>query len=272
MKIAFGSDLHQEFWSRPSRLRPLEFEYGGPSPIGGDGTADVLIAAGDIDVGPGAPKWLRETYGDDVGEIVYLPGNHEFYRQEVGKLMERLREQCEVHRVHLLEYDRMAEFKGLRIVGATLWTDYEYGGDRPLNLAVADNCMSDHRLIKIRKGEGDYRRFSSTEALLLHRQHRAWIMGTLAEPFVGKTVVATHHAPHHNSIAPEYATSDLNAAYCSDILESPLPGPCDLWIHGHVHARQDYTINGVRVVANPRGYPGELHNRAEQYEWRVIEI
>ena len=27
-----------------------------------------------------------------------------------------------------------------------------------------------------------------------------------------------------------------------------------LWVHGHTHDSFDYTINGTRVVCNPRGY------------------
>lgn len=29
----------------------------------------------------------------------------------------------------------------------------------------------------------------------------------------------------------------------------------ELWIHGHVHAKQDYRVGDTRVIANPRGYP-----------------
>ena len=27
-----------------------------------------------------------------------------------------------------------------------------------------------------------------------------------------------------------------------------------LWVHGHTHDSFDYTVNGTRVVCNPRGY------------------
>lgn len=30
-----------------------------------------------------------------------------------------------------------------------------------------------------------------------------------------------------------------------------------LRIHGHMHDPVDYTVNGGRVLCNPRGYPGE---------------
>lgn len=30
-----------------------------------------------------------------------------------------------------------------------------------------------------------------------------------------------------------------------------------LWVHGHVHHRNDYMVGDTRVVSNARGYPGE---------------
>lgn len=32
-----------------------------------------------------------------------------------------------------------------------------------------------------------------------------------------------------------------------------------LWVHGHIHCCCDYTVAKTRVIANPRGYPTELH-------------
>ena len=30
-----------------------------------------------------------------------------------------------------------------------------------------------------------------------------------------------------------------------------------LWVHGHIHGQSDYVLGETRVIANPRGYPGE---------------
>ena len=30
-----------------------------------------------------------------------------------------------------------------------------------------------------------------------------------------------------------------------------------LWIHGHIHFCSNYQIGATRIIANPRGYPGE---------------
>jgi hypothetical protein len=59
----------------------------------------------------------------------------------------------------------------------------------------------------------------------------------------------------------------VNAGFLSD-LRRLLP-LADLWIHGHVHDSFDYCTEGVRVVANPRGYPLNLGSaRVEsELEW-----
>jgi Icc-related predicted phosphoesterase len=46
----------------------------------------------------------------------------------------------------------------------------------------------------------------------------------------------------------------LNACFISR-LEHLMDGArVRLWIHGHTHDSFDYTVNGTRVVCNPRGY------------------
>lgn len=102
----------------------------------------------------------------------------------------------------------------------------------------------------------------------------------LHEPFDGRTVVVTHHAPHPDSVHPRFAGNLLNPAFASDL--SALMGPADLWIHGHVHDSFDYQVNGTRVIANPRGYALNRQSvqSPEQLEWEnplfdprlVIEI
>lgn len=258
MRIAFGSDLHHEFWNR------FDVE---PCPFMMD--ADVLVVAGDAGVGLTPIKEVHARHADQVDRILYLPGNHEYYRQSMPKLDAALAEVCADLGVVLLQPDTVHAENGVRFVGATLWTDYRYGGNRMMNMMNAESGLNDHRLIKIDRSPW---KFLPKHAAERHARDLAWIMGVVAEPHDGPTVVVSHHAPHHNSIAPDYVRSDINACYVSDILEEPLPGPIAAWIHGHVHAPMDYTINGVRVVANPRAYPGELYNRPGQYGFRVIEV
>ena len=67
----------------------------------------------------------------------------------------------------------------------------------------------------------------------------------------------THHAPTPRAIHPRWRRSALNGAFASDlerVIERHQPA---LWIHGHVHDAVDTMLGETRVLANPRGYPGE---------------
>jgi hypothetical protein len=81
----------------------------------------------------------------------------------------------------------------------------------------------------------------------------------LAEPFVGATVVVTHHAPTMQSFGNdrvEGCESHLDASY-ANCWEALMSDSVVLWIHGYLHHAVDYTINDTRIMCNPRGYPGE---------------
>lgn len=258
MRIAYGSDLHHEFWNRFD-AEPCSFMAD----------ADVLVIAGDAGVGLTPIKEIHERYADKVSRILYLPGNHEYYRQSMQKLDASLAETCGELGIILLQPGTVHVEGGTRFLGATLWTDYRYGGDLTLNMLNAESGLNDHRAIKIDRSPW---RFLPKHAAERHARDLQWIMENVASPHKGPTVVVSHHAPHHNSIAPEHVVSNLNACYVSDILEKKPPGPIDLWIHGHTHAACDYAVNGVRVVCNPRAYPGELYDRRGQFGFRVIDL
>jgi hypothetical protein len=44
--------------------------------------------------------------------------------------------------------------------------------------------------------------FTPEDAIRLHAASREWLSAMLAEPFDGKTVVVTHHAPRHSRFIP----------------------------------------------------------------------
>jgi hypothetical protein len=89
---------------------------------------------------------------------------------------------------------------------------------------------------------------------VLFKRHAAWVEAKLAEPHAGPTVVITHHAPSRKSVHPRFAESLMNACFVSDA-ERLIDGRlARLWIHGHTHDSFDYSVNGTRVLCNPRGY------------------
>lgn len=224
--------------------------------------ADVCVVAGDV--GEGLAKsirWLQEHIGVHM-PVVFVAGNHEFYRHAVDESFEEARALADAcPDVHLLE-DETVVIGGARFIGATLWTDYEVmirHSDPALGLRWAmDSCalgMNDHRKIKLQKNP--WKRWRPQEARIAHLRSRAYLERTLAEPHAGPTVVVTHHAPHPRSIPERFAEDVISSAYASDLSAVIKQGRPDLWVHGHMHDSVDYDIGATRVICNPKGYSRE---------------
>lgn len=233
MKIHILSDLHNEF-----------SVYDQPSP-----EADVIVLAGDIDNGSRGIAWARMRWPDK--NIVFVPGNHEYYGSEIGRVNDEMQKAAEVYNVHLLNPGSV-EIDGVRFIGAILWTDFKYFGQmdetRQLAMIEAMICINDFRIIDI-----DERTFSPLDSVKLHQSDLKFLRFELIKPFEGKTVIVTHHLPCSRSVARRYEKDILAAAFASNL--DSMMDKCDLWIHGHTHDSFDYEHPmGARVICNPRGY------------------
>lgn len=242
MRIQIASDLH---------LEHLDYCFPGERTLWPAHGADLLVLAGDIAQGTRA----IDHFGGWPVPVLYVAGNHEFYggcRQEV---LASLRSRSVGSSIRFLERD-VVDFGGVRFLGCTLWTDYRLRSNRTQRQLMenAELRIADHR--QIRNQDGSL--FSSADALKEHEASRMWLSEELSKPYAGTTVVVTHHGPHPLSVHPRYAGDPTNAAFVSDL--GALLQRADLWIHGHVHDRFDYSVNGCRVVANPRGYPGNARS------------
>ncbi|MBI5443055.1 MAG: metallophosphoesterase [Deltaproteobacteria bacterium] len=234
MRIQVLSDLHREY------RRPCELAHPD---------VDVVVLAGDIDVGSEGLRWAARTFSR---QVIYVPGNHEFYNQDIDALLRRLgREVRRFGHVCVLA-DAVWVFRGVRFVGTTLWTDFAvFGPDvRQAAMAHCARAMSDFRVI--RKG---WRRLTPEASALLHTRSLEWLRRVLAEPFSGPTVVISHHIPTRRSVAAEYSRDLLCTAFATDLDELMGRGRVALWIHGHTHRSFRYQLRGTEVVCNPRGYP-----------------
>lgn len=255
MKIAVYSDLHLEFW-RPGQ--------GFGPPVGLE--ADVVVLAGDISrPGTRAVQAATELFRSGQGqgphpELVLVPGNHEYYRCELAAERAAMQKAAQVAGVHLLD-KACTVLHGVRFIGATLWTDYElpvkvgsqWLSRRERAMRVAGRSLNDHRFIDLETDEGR-RTFLPQDALELHRQERAFILGQLQQPFDGPTVVVTHHLPRLESVVERYQADWLSPAFASRLPDDAFQVP-SLWIHGHTHDSLDYRVGNCRVVCNPAGYP-----------------
>ncbi len=235
MKLHILSDLHNEF---------ADFQ---PMPV----DADVVVLAGDIHVKGRAVEWALGKFPKHP--VVFVPGNHDYYGGSLGHTLKKMQERVKGTNVHLL-HDTAVILDGVRFLGATLWTDYRLTGNEPLAQWDAQQTMSDFKKIRDER----FSRVRASQFAAHHARARSFFERSLEQPFDGKTVIVTHHAPSELSIAERYRQSGghLNASYASRL--EGLMGPAvALWVHGHTHDSFDYDIYGTRVVCNPRGYAGE---------------
>ena len=261
MKIQLLSDLHLE-------VHP----HFVPQPTPG---ADVLVLAGDI--GSYQSGSLLDAMGDsDFGlgrfahwpvPVIFVPGNHEYDAQDFDAAHARLRATCERLGLIWLERESVV-LDGVRFVGTTLWSDFdalaEHEGSSDLvrRLRQRDKAFrAANFYLKKTGGTRDEAAFLAPavrEQGLLCQQ---WLRETLATAFDGPTVAVTHFAPSLHSADPRYGLVPGTAGFCN-ALDDCL-APVQLWLHGHLHAPLDYTVQGAhpsgtpwqcRVVANPLGY------------------
>lgn len=239
------SDLHLEF--HPFTIPPLARD------------ADtVLVLAGDIG-SVSRPEPLREFLvhaGQEFRAVVYVLGNHEFYRSRWPGALARIREWGLPATVHVLERD-VVEIDGVTFVGATLWTDFDH--EDPATLIMAQHAMNDFQLIgrDLDPQSRDQRpRFLPEHALADHRRSRAWLWQTLGKlRDSGKRVVlVTHHGLTPEAIHERFRGDALNGAFVSDLTSLLRETRPALAIHGHVHDSFDYVVQDTRIVTNPRGY------------------
>jgi Icc-related predicted phosphoesterase len=235
MKIQLLSDLHLEHSHRhpPFVLRATD--------------ANVVVLAGDIDNGTRAIDWAEETFPDQA--VLYVPGNHEYYEADLQAAAAALKARARRSaNVRLLDNDELT-IDGVRFLGSTLWTDFALIGRQKMDQVIAESLKYVVDFRKIRMGN-DF--LTPQQTIDLHRDAIAFLQERLEQPYAGKTVVITHHAPHPGSVHPRWAGSLVNAAFVSDLTR--LMGKSVLWLHGHTHDSFDFAIHGTRVLANPMGY------------------
>lgn len=235
MKILLMSDLHLETQDLPIEIWPEH---------------DIVLLVGDIATGTNGIWWARQNF---TKPVLYIAGNHEYYKQDWGSNLQKMIEACENSNVHFLENDIFV-FEDTLFIGATLWTDFNLFHRKDDSMNAAQKAIFDFK--KIYNGT---HYILPEEMIKEHNFSKKFIKKSISESQHEKIVVATHFGIAYESINPRHAGDKLNPYFASDLseyiknLEKPM-----IWVYGHTHHKTSFELGNVKVFSNPLGYPGEL--------------
>jgi hypothetical protein len=223
MKIQLLSDLHLE-------VHP----HWEPSP---HLEADLLVLAGDV--GSYQPGSLLRDEDFGLGRfsplqgwptpVVFVPGNHEYDTFDFDVAHDRLRATCVRLGIHWLERETLV-LGGVRLVGTTLWTDFDALSPRaPVMWKNSNQPTSNLLALQLKAREKAFRAANYYLKKTLTTRHgapwlaeglreqalvcQAWLRGALALPFDGPTVAITHFAPSLLSADPRYGMCQVPRAF-----------------------------------------------------------
>ncbi len=244
MKIQYLSDLHIEFGSQHLLYAMQNCE------------SDVIVIAGDLYTYKGIIKTLQDIGTFSKQHIVYVPGNHEYYRSSKQYVDELLVEHFQDHpNVHVLN-NAVWEYNGVVFLGSTGWwtmdkayeavkalTDYEWIND----LKPAKNGLD--------WGWESYKFFNEN-----------------LKKYYGKTVVCvSHNAPALKSIDEGFKDDPLNPCFANAWEHLMLWYKPAVWIHGHMHTSKEYMLDKTLVLRNPYGYMSRAVNK--QFDpCKIVEV
>jgi predicted phosphodiesterase len=245
MRLQLFSDLH------------LETEVFDPQPAPG---AELLVLAGDIDA-----NWTAlERFAGWPQPVLMVAGNHEFDGRDLGAAWPALRERCQRFGIRLIERESVlltsAAGQRVRFVGTVRWSDFELFGADGRARAMRAAAYFLKLMAAQRDGEAITPEVMRDESLAC----RDWLATELHRPNPGpqasegwhSTVVVTHFAPSLQSADPRFGRQPGTASFCN--ADDDLIPLADLWLHGHLHCRHDYTVPRAgrpptRVVSQAMG-------------------
>lgn len=257
MKICLASDLHLEFPNADRQM--LDFPED----------ADVIVLAGDIHVGDGsAREALALAARYPRAEIVWIAGNHEFYRRNIDDQLKTYRDISAAHpRVHFLENESV-EIQGVTFLGCVLWTDFSLLGDSERSSALADRQINDFYLIKTARK----REFTAQDAALRFKASRSFLDKALSMGDPDKTVVVTHFSPGLETVSQNFDISDITPYFQANVIDLIDRYQPSHWIFGHNHYSNDLRRGRTRLISNQGGYPAELGMIPAYDPTRVVAI
>lgn len=255
MKFRYLSDLHLEAYSGTAMGTLVDMFC----PEHEDDSNSFLIIAGDLSSFPIQCAAFIEAVAIRFNGVIFVPGNHEYYRNNYDEYPGMLKACLESFTVPSNVFCSFNDVKSMRIandvtvVYGTLWGD---GAPIELHAALSDG-INDFRLIKCGTDD-NIKRFSVFDMMSINSAHSQKIIEKLAQSPDDKIVLITHHIPAGRLSHPRFGNM-LRGGFIGgeQILNTVEP---TIWVFGHTHDTIDAFIDGVstRFLANPAGYRREM--------------
>ncbi len=252
----------------------------------------ILVLAGDITSEPKQLFEFLDVCCKRFPKVYYVAGNHEWYFHDYVSYTQHIN--ATFHNYQTLHgaltnlrfafdevgYEELADL-GLRFIFTPLWAD---GGPTLVDRNRVSCGLNDFRLIKMPAFDASdddkpLRRFSIDDMIAIHNQQKVGIEAFLKQPFVGRTVVITHHLPSRHLVSarfwPEDKSDGINGGFASNCDNLMVEYGPSLWIHGHSHDRISTSLWNTRIECNPAGYRGEWatkHNTYMRKNGSTVEV
>jgi Icc-related predicted phosphoesterase len=250
IKIAYGSDFHFERYPTDSVYRFIEgwkFE---------ELTTHIVIA-GDMHVGAyNVASILDFIWNTHKIPVIYVPGNHEYYRNSYVRFDQELRSfQNEEYIILLRDWIRV---NNTLFVGAQGVSDGSYK-EIP-GLPIKESNYADFWMTT------DFKETYKIYGAEDRRYIKSILSGTSCE----HKVVITHNPPHPYCIDEKYKGDVNNGMFVNDYSDILIDNTPDIWICGHTHSKFKKEVNNTLILCNPYGY--EFESSSKQWEWEYAYI
>ena len=214
---------------------------------------DCVMLSGDIGKPDDRLRLLFRELKKINDTIFYIPGNHEYYNEDISytdktlccldKILDSI---CDEENIIFLQ-KKCFNYKDLNIIGCTLWS----------NIHIKDYySLNDSRMVF-----NDHKHY-----LNIYNDHVNWLKNELVKSDK-PCIVMTHHLPSYNMVHKRFKFDNHTGFY--SCLDDIIKEPIKLWIAGHTHEYINVKINNVQCVADPYGYYKEV--RRTKVNWNVIK-
>lgn len=253
MLFQYASDLHINDWPQGTPFS----QYIVPA-------SPFLILAGDI-CSATAPQykafltWTSRLWHT----VLVVAGNHEYHNTEkktMGQIDAHISDICKkLRNVHYLQNGASVSFPGMRVVGATLWSDVD-----PAIWSEAVKKKGDCLKIYV---DGP-RLLTPADICAMHASQRRALATAICPSYPGeRVVVVTHHMPSKRLLEDRFRGEAWHTFYASNSEDLFAPH-VSLWICGHSHRAYRLKLPaGPLLLMNARGYnkPSEMERVTEKY-------